>query len=451
MNSLKNNPQNGSQHDSGLNMLNIQPLIFDLSYENEHIGHASIIIPAAIINTLYLEASLSQKTYTQAFGFNKGEVPLEYIASNFKVNLIEHIKEFLFKFFVVDFLLEQIHTKKLLVAGEPRLIEVTVELNQPARFKFELSLFDSIGIQEWKYLPFKSPKRKNYKELDLQVDMFVKEEQGFLKNADLTTLAVGDWVNFKVNLLNNTNTPLFNAHTTSLWLKLGDEEIDNTFHDIFLNKTIGSCFTTTSKSLQDYFSNLIDTNYTFSIEITDILKNNFFCLDSFKRHFRLKTNKEMHQKLIEVFSYRNDLSLRRSMAEESLKLLLSKHRFVIPNYLILRQQEVVLDSIKQNSDYHVYRMQKDFKERIRQLAEKQLRETLFLNQLAYHEELEVSDSDLKGYLNLTNRPRMKDFLYFDAPETKVHGQEIPLSTQELKQFNLREKTLNHIIYHLMKK
>ena len=46
---------------------------------------------------------------------------------------------------------------------------------------------------------------------------------------------------------------------------------------------------------------------------------------------------------------------------------------------------------------------------------------------------------------------MKDFIYFDPFVTKIQGQEIPISAATLKQACLREKTLNHIIYHLTKK
>ena len=37
-------------------------------------------------------------------------------------------------------------------------------------------LFPTITFQEWKYLPFKAPKRKNYKDLDRQVETFLQEE-----------------------------------------------------------------------------------------------------------------------------------------------------------------------------------------------------------------------------------------------------------------------------------
>ena len=74
------------------------------------------------------------------------------------------------------------------------------------------------------------------------------------------------------------------------------------------------------------------------------MHDGYFCFDLFKRHFKLKTNKEMLQKLIEVFSYRNDMSQRRTMIEEALSLLLQKHKFDIPSYLNLAQKELLLEA-----------------------------------------------------------------------------------------------------------
>ena len=234
-------------------------------------------------------------------------------------------------------------------------------------------------------------------------------------------------------------------------LKIGDEEPDKPFQEIFIRKTNGEIFTSNNTMLQDYFADPLNTHYNFAVSILDIVPYAYFCLDQFKQHFRIKSNKEMYQKLIEVFSYRNDLSQRRTMVEESLKLLFSKHRFEIPNHLVLRQQKIVLDAIQYNPDYHVYRVQKDFKDAVKELAEKQAREEIFLDQLAYEEDIQINQQDLKNYLNLTKRPRTKEFLHFDPPMTKIRGQEFPVLTDELGRVCLREKTLNHIIYHLTKK
>ena len=177
----------------------------------------------------------------------------------------------------------------------------------------------------------------------------------------------------------------------------------------------------------------------------------YFCFDQFKDHFRVKTNKDMHKKLIEVFSYRNDVSQRLAMVEDAFKLLLSRHRFVAPNHLVLRQQKIILGAIQTNPDYNVYRKQKDFTFWIQQLAEKQVKETLLIDQLIYRENIVVSNDDMVNYLNLDKRPRMKEFIYFSLPDSKHYGQEMPLAMHELSRVCAREKAINYVIHYLTKK
>lgn len=409
---------------------------------------ATIFVPASRVEAVYRYITTMQQTSAEPPGFQKGSVPLSYIEKNFKDSILDQVKVFLFNYFVISFLYTQLRERKLLVCGEPRLASITISPTDGAHFIFDLSIFPSLPIQDWKYLPFKAPKRKKYKDLDRQVDSFVKEEKTNCKSTNDTTIDVGDWVNFTIALTDKNGTPLLNGEQENMWLHIGNEEADRDLRDIFVGKKVGASFCTAAQPLQEYFDNQAESNYTFCITITDMLDDSYFCLDSFKQLFKLKTKKEACQKLIEVFSYRNDISQRRSMAEESLKLLLSKHRFIVPKHMILRQQEQVLRAVQDNPDYHVYRVQKDFKEHVRKLAEKQAREALLIDQMAYHENISVSDQDVKNYLNLAKRPRTKEFLYFTPPLTKVRGKEAPVPTQELKQYCLREKTLNYIIYHL---
>lgn len=426
-------------------------LHLDLKYQQPTLCYASVIIPAPLVDALYNQAVLNQQQSTPTFGFHKKGVPFAYIEHNFKANLLDHLKEFLFKYSVLGFLFREIREKKLLVAGEPRLAEIYIEPQKDALFTFELSLFTSCPLAEWKYLPFKAPKRKNYKDLDRQVECFLHDELTHKESYKQPTISIGDWVNFSIELIDSHEKPILHDYKTNVWLRIGDEEPDKPFQELFLGKKIGDTIITNARCIQDYFSEFLNINYLYRIIIADIMPFAFFCIDHFKNHFRLKTNKEMYQKMIEVFSYRNDLSQRRTMVEESLKLLLSKNKFEIPNHLVLRQQKNVMDAVQTNPDYHVYRAQKDFKDRIKELAEKQIREQLFVDQLGYNEDIVVSHNDIKSYLNLTKRPRMKEFIYFDSPVTKINGQEIPIITDELLRNCLREKTVNHIIYHLTKK
>ena len=93
---------------------------------------------------------------------------------------------------------------------------------------------------------------------------------------------------------------------------------------------------------------------------------------------------------------------------------------------------MVLTAVQTNPDYHVYKAQTDFKEKIKQLAEKQFKETIIIDAIAYQEGINVSDEDVRAYLNFMKRPRMKEFVYFVLPPYKILGQDVPLSAEIVK-------------------
>ncbi len=418
---------------------------------NTQFCHVIITIPTEYVDTIYREIAAAQKERVDTYGFTKGNTPISYIQKHYKSNLLEHVKEFLFKYFVINYLYEQLHTKKLFISGEPRLTDIFVTEENEITFHFEVSLVKPIDFREWKAFPFKTPKRKNYKDIDRQVESFIKDEQQRAKDTQTDSIQIVDWVCFDLFLIDKKGKPLLGSAPKNVWLKIGDEEADLPFQELFLNKQVGDSFNTAEPCLQEYFSHQIDTHYTFGVNIEEVVNTGYFSFDDFKTHFRLKNNKEVHQKLIEIFSYRNDLSQRRSIIEEALKLLIQKHHIEVPNYLILRQQKIVLESVQANPDYQVYKMEHNFKETIRQLATKQVKEMILIDQLTHKENVVISNKDIKAYLNLMKRPRTKEFIYFSTPPTRVEGQEMPIPTGLLQRNCLREKTLNHIIYHLTRK
>jgi FKBP-type peptidyl-prolyl cis-trans isomerase (trigger factor) len=425
------------------------PLDFNYIQVRPTFATLSIVVPKTYVSACFNQATFDQKKTLSAVGFNRGEVPIEYIEQNFMSGLTDHIQEFLFKYFVTPYLYKELYIRKILVTGYPRLKDIRFDQQRNASFDFELSTFEPISLQEWRYFPFKAPKRKKYKDIDRQVDSFVRDERELQKNFEHEDIIhVNDWVHFSVMPLDLTGKAIFEHEPLSLWLKMGDEDADEVIREAFVNRKKDEHFITNNRGLQDFFSTTLETNYSFAIHIKDILHNNYFCFELFKKHFKLKTNKDMLQKLIEVFSYRNDMSQRRTMTEEALALLLQKHKFDIPTHLIIRQKEVLLEHISLNPDYQVYRAQKDFNQRVDQLAEKQIKEMLILDQMAYSENIFAYDHDIKSYLNLIKRPRAKEFIYFDTPITRIDGKEAPVCAEELRHICMREKAINHIIHHL---
>jgi FKBP-type peptidyl-prolyl cis-trans isomerase (trigger factor) len=159
---------------------------------------------------------------------------------------------------------------------------------------------------------------------------------------------------------------------------------------------------------------------------------------------------DIHNKLIEVFSYRNDISQRRSIIEEVFHLFFSKHRFEIPKHLTIRKQESLLEMLKKQPDYQVYKSQKDFYNKVATLAEKLLKEEILIDQIAYKENLKTSGKDIKHYLTMFNNSRLREFVYFKPAFEPLEETDLPLSEGYLRQSVLREKTLNHIIFTLTK-
>ncbi len=428
------------------------PLVsFSIKQLQPHIHQAIITIAPKLVDPIFIEVSRGQKGFLDTYGFAKGTTPIEYITKHYKSDIAQQSKEFLFKYMVLHCLLTKIQEKKLPIAGEPRLKEVELEVGKGAKFVFDISLVPPITFKEWKVFAFKAPKRKKYKDIDRQVVTLIQDEQAAQDNHSNKTVSVGDWVCFDITPVNEKHAHLFKHCSETLWIKIGTEEADVPSQEAFVGKKIGDTFIGNHICFQDYFCTHLDTSFIFEITIRDILYDAFFDLELFKRHFRIKTNRDMQKKLIEVFSFRNDISQRRVMAEEALALLIAKHPLQVPRHILLRQLELVLAQVQENPDYQVYRAENAFDDYLETLADKQAQEQILIDQLSYKERIAVTHKDVKSYINLLQRPRMKEFIYFTPPVTKQRGQEVPISNALMKRYCMREKTLNHVIFHLTKK
>ena len=429
----------------GLQLMRIE------AHDNPVMQNITVTVPSEVVKTVYQEALVAQQNNSQPYGLHQKVPPLNYIEHIYHSHLTEQVNEFLFKFFVINVLYNELRNKKIIIAGDPRLVDIDIDENNNTAFHFIATTFNVIDTLEWKYFPFKAARRKRYKDLDRQVELFLEEEEyNKVTHETKKSIRVDDWINFDITLANSNNEPLL-AYHENLWLKLCNEEADIVYQELFLGKNIGDVIFTNNEGLRDYFNEETGSNFNFCVTIKDIVPNSFVCLDQLKKQFRIKTNKELHQKLIEVFSFRNDISQRKTMIEDACKLMISKHAFQAPHFLVLRQQEELLSTVQNNPDYLVYKTQKDFQRNIEQLAERQVKETILMDHIAYTERLEISLEDVKNYLNLTKRQRTREFIHFRLPETKVRGQEMPIITHELMNNCLREKTLNYIIHHLTKK
>lgn len=410
-----------------------------------------VIVPKAFIQNFFKHATALKQKEVMSSGFKQGGVPLNYIETHYKKDILNHSQEIFLKHFVLEYLFEQIHKNKLLIVGEIQLIDLEIDINKDTIYIFEGVMPKEVYIQRWKNLPFKATQRKKYRDIDNQVKTFIEQEEAQKKlHEKEDTIDIGDWVCFNSWIIDAKEKELFKGKKSNLWLKIGNEEPDVTFQDLFIGKKIGETFITANPSMRHYFCELFDAPYFYAIEIVDRLPYKYFSLPHLKHHFKIKTQKDLHNKLIEIFSFSSDISQRRSIADNALHTIIKRNNIVIPQASIEYHKDYLLHELAKKPDYNVYKMQSGFNDQIHQLAKKQIYETVVVDHIAYQENLNVEHEDIKAYLNLTQRKRTLEFLYFEKPKTRFEGQEFPVSSKALHRHCLREKSLNHIIHHLSK-
>ncbi|MBD3273649.1 hypothetical protein GF385_04865 [Candidatus Dependentiae bacterium] len=428
-----------------------EKLSFSAKKISSNLFRAEILVDSSQVKSIYNQTLRVFQRETLLPGFKKESAPIPYIEKNFKNSIENNIKNYLFKHYVLDYLMDNIRKEKITIANYPRLINIKFLPNKQMSFTFDLSVACPLELKEWKFFIFRAPKRKRYKDLDKQVSLFIKRESNIFKNKKAEIVDEGDWVLFEANLVNNKNQIISGPFKSLFWIKINNKYVKKPFQASLVGKKVNESIITNSLPMRNEFSKEQENNnFPYKVTIKKIVKGRSFSLESFKDTFKLKSKIEIHNKLIEVFSYRNDISQRRAIIEEIFHLLLSKHRFEVPKHFSVRRQEDILNYLKKHPDYNVYKQNKDFHKQITMLAEKQLKEEILIDQIAYRENLEINHDDIQNYLYLFNNNRLREFVYFKPILDKIDEVEEPLQTGLLKQYVMREKTLNHVIHELTK-
>lgn len=381
-------------------------------------------------------------------GFAEDCIPDEYILENFDGEIHERIKGYAFRHLVIDFLITELFDRQIMFANYPRLIAAEMFAGPRMLFHFDVSISDSIELKEWKLFLFKLPKRKRYKDLDKQVEQFLEAQAAASSKQDMQHIEEDDWVCFEATLIDRRCEILDPKFSSSFWLRANGRGLQEQFSAMFEGHSIADQFTTNNFDFDETQHEIDGKRYNFLITVKGLIKGNTLSVDLLKTTFRLKNKAEVHVKLMEVFSYRNDVSQRKMIIEELFHLLLTKHRFEVAKHLVLRRVEDLLVSLMKQPDYQVYKSQKDFFLQVEQLAEKQLKEEIIIDQIAYTENISVEFKDMQQYLHLFNNKRLREFVYFRSLIEKIDELEAPINANILAQAVLREKVLNHIIYTL---
>lgn len=414
---------------------------------SSHLANITIVVDNTPVRALKKEAIEIYKRTIKTAGLES--IPDTYVETNYRKEIKSTLEHFILHHFVIDYLTNEILDKKIAATNNPRLVGIEVTETHQIRYSFDVSVAELIDIREWKNFSFKAPKRKNYKDLDKQVALFLKEQCEKYDVSKHEEVEAHDWVCFEAYVINpSRQEALFNAHSNIFWIKVHEKTIEQPVVENFMQKKINDFFITNELFLSKNLKRSLQQQLFFHITIKTLVKGAYFSLESFKTMFKLKNKLEVHEKLIEVFSYRNDLSQRKAIIEEMFHLFFSKHRFEVPKHLILRKQEEILNYIRKRPDYQVYKLHKNFLDQVGLLAEKQLKEEILIDQIAGNENIRVDYRDIQNYLNLFTNERIKEFVYFKPFGSTLEESTEPIHNTILKLICRREKTLNYVLHIL---
>lgn len=421
---------------------------FEFQQSTPFEAYAHIKVAPSLVDYIYSTTVERCASEIHLAGFKPGSAPIGYVERHYHSAIIAYLRDFINSFCVDVFLREQLRERQLVIAGVPRCKSSFVELHQPASFEFDITVIPIPINSQWKHAHFRAPTRKNYRDLDNQVIAFLAEEHGIATSlAGVTGVAANDWIGFFATPHGN-HVPL--CDPTLLWMHVGSEDPDLEARNLFVNQIPSVEFFSEASLLQGFFRSFHDRQYNFSLCIKHHAQARHFNIDRFKQYFKLKSDKELHRKFVEVFSFRHDISLRRETAEAALRVALRYHPFHVPFQFVQQEAEILLEHICTNPDYYVYKSSPDFREKVQLLAQKRVKEAALMDALAYAENITVQEQDILDYLNLLKRPRTREFVYFMLPVTRVNEREMPLAHDTIAQVCLREKTLNHVIQLLVR-
>lgn len=416
------------------------------SYVQESTFHScNFLFPLEHVNSIEEFVLNQKKKDVSIAGFHKGFAPLSYLRINFKEALITHTSSIAWNYLLYNkalrFLLSDYHFI------EYNLNIQSINLSDAGYIfnikLYKLSMLKNVSLS--KIPKIKLPQRKKYKDLDKQAEHLICTEKTNRMSPINLSICPNDWIYIKVTLCNDLGLPIIENEDQYFWYQISSESIDKEMKVLFENKKIKDVFLSNTTMFQDFFAQDRFGKYFFTIEIIDHLSSHSFNIDLFQSYFDLKNSKDVFNKFIEAFSSRNDISLAREISQIILDYVQKYIKISLPIELIEKQKEIIFERLKYNPDYLLYQSEIDFKNKVERLASKQVEDLCLIDFIAFQEKIEATDGDIKLYLNILQRNRLKEFIYFDLPKIKKNETSALVSKEILMATVRREKTLIYLI------
>lgn len=418
-------------------------LAYTVTKKSSHVWYLTVHVPSTMAVHIKDHVTQMYRAYSIMPGMSCQHLPPSYTEHYFAQEIERDTRHFLYNYFVEESVQVYLKDHGTTIVNWPRPCDVNGAANSGYTYTIALSLAPEFTLANWNTLTFNPPKRKNYTDLDCQVEAFIATLLPVATREE-PRVSTGDWVRLRAQFRSPHLTgPL--SESSYHWLHMSTPYVTTPLMHHLLGKKKGEVLTLPASVFAPIQTEDAPTDYLFTITIDALIKTTDFSVESVQETLESPSREALHNKLIEIFSYRNDISLRKAIIEELFYLLFSSYRFDIPPHAITRRKELLLQLMHYSPDSTVYTKQRQFPAHIALLAETKLKEESLIDALAQFEKVEVTPEDIAAYLSLCSHERLREFVYFFPLDESLVDSDQPCAEHHIAQTVRREKTLNLVL------
>lgn len=412
------------------------------------VSFITIAVPQDIVEKFIIFLLQKKRDVISMSGLHAGVVPINYIKKNYEHSLVTHLKNIFYHFYVLPLLVQEL---RLQGAYIPKIFDFHFICNMETKeivfsYAYIKNLLEYVYFPEYKRIKF--PERKKYRDLDKQAKWIIDSEQ---KNKELYSYGVSidedDWVCIRIFFIDDHKNIIDERVYGLFWLYITNEIIDRELCSLFFGKKKGDVFFTNGESLAKSLG-LFFIDHEFMVVIVDHVSNKYFITENF-RHVFGYDNKVTFEKIVEIFSLKNDIPLKKEKSQIALQFFLEKIKIYVEKDIMDEHELILKNKLLKNADYLLYQGELNFDTNIKKLSCRQSMEKILVDYLIFFYKLESSSQLLYWYMNILQRPRLKEFLYFDANYLyDTHHKSQLIQNVFIEQIALRERVIEYMIQKL---
>ena len=347
-------------------------------------------------------------------GFRKGKAPRTYIEKHYSAMMEQDV----LKSLVQDTYFKALHEEKLFPVAHPLIESDDLKKGEPFKYSATVEIYPEVKIEEYAGLEVVKEQYVEDEEIVVRRIEEMRENMAQLKPVEEERpVAKGDFltIDFKGFL---GGIPFENGSAEDFQLELGAGRFIPGFEEQIIGQKLGEEKSITVTFPEDYNSkDLAGKEATFAVTVKEIKVKELPALDDdfAKAIGEFETIDQLRAKIAEMHEKQEKQRIEADLRDRAIKAFIAKNPLEIPEALVEKQLQIMLDSTKKRLDLEKLSLEMmglddaGYKTRFRDTAEVQVKGALLLDALAEQEGIKVEDNELDEKIKETAEQRNQQY------------------------------------------